>query len=714
MTNTFVLCSFLMASMLCDAAVAAENDLAVGRPSGPWRRLFLDATVVEEQHDVKRVFHPVEKHAANPVLAKDREWEGIGPYLYGTVMRHNDKLRMWYHHWSPEGTWNSYAESNDGIEWSKPELGLIDFNGSKQNNLFATRSIGLSEKPPKDIGQCHNPSVIFQPWHRDLKRRYALYSFSYEYYVPRVAFSPDGLKWDFAPLNDGKGLFSSGDVVNFFHDPYRGRYVATWKTSTSRGRAAGVATSPDGLAWSKPVNEAVMYADDLDPDATQLYGMPVFPYQGYYLGLPWIYHARWPKDRRATNAALSVAEKTSPCTMDVQFAWSRDLTHWNRTPERASFIPLGQADEFDAAMVYSARAPVVVGDQLYFYYGGWKRPHNSPLRENQAAIGLGTLRIDGFCSMQAGTTEGSLTTRWEDLETPEITINARTHNGGYVVAEIVDTAGKVIDGFSRAECVPFQGDDIRHRMRWSSKEFTQEQQAIEKRLRFYLKQADLYSYIPGDPGQGTTVIYDPSENGGRLPSDPGTRRSQRFQMRGHPSGYRIAREGSLTYLDLHSVRAAKTNASLSKDADWNDATDWSLEMWCRIADQGTEPDYGFATFMQPQSGRNVSLYLSGNAVGLMTTDGATHHVLKSIPLDTTNEFHWYRMTHTRGRDGRVTLSVDGKDVAHLPFTDFRVRDQTPANIVFGPNASQQEGRMHVAKFGYRIGNAAPLLGPIVR
>ena len=35
--------------------------------------------------------------------------------------------------------------------------------------------------------------------------------------------------------------------------------------------------------------------DDLDPDATQVYGMPVFPYQGMYVGLPWIYHSRWMK-----------------------------------------------------------------------------------------------------------------------------------------------------------------------------------------------------------------------------------------------------------------------------------------------------------------------------------------------------------------------------------------------------------------------------------
>ena len=701
---------FAVALAAAISSSAGADHVATGRSSGPWRRLFLDATVVEEQQGVRRVFHPVEKHSANPVLARDKEWEGVGPYVYGTVMWDSGKLRMWYHHQNPEGTWNSYAESADGITWTKPALGLIDFNGSKQNNLFATRSLGLSEKPPRNFGQCHNPSVIYQPWHPDPARRYALYSFSYEFYVPQVAFSPDGLQWTFTPPTDGKGLFSSGDVVNFFHDPYRGRYVSTWKTATSRGRAVGVATSPDGLAWTRPLEGAVMFADDLDPDATQLYGMPVFPYQGYYLGLPWVYHARWPKDRRATDAELAVAERTSLCTMDVQFAWSRDLTHWNRTPERASFIPLGHADEFDAGMVYSARAPVVVGDKLYFYYGGWSRPHNSPPAQNRSAIGLGVLRLDGFCSMQAGSDEGNLVTRSENLETPSVTINARTRDGGHVVAEIVDTAGRTLEGFSRSDCRAFQGDELRHVMHWTTTEFTPRQQAAEKRLRFYLKDADLYSYLTADGASANTVIYDPSANGGLLPSDPAIRLSQRFAMNGHASGYRIAREGELPYLDLHSVAGAKTNASFSRDADWNDATDWCLEIWCRIADRGTEPDYGFATFMQPSTGRNVSLYLGNAAVGLMTTRSSTHLILKSVPMDTTSAFHRYRVVHTGGAGGHVTLSVDGQEIARHPFTDFHIRDDTRANIVFGPNASNQAGRMNVSKFGYRLGSTEPLFG----
>ncbi len=296
------------------------------------------------------------------------------------------------------------------------------------------------------------------------------------------------------PAKGSSGLFPSGDVVNFFHDPYRQRYVATWKTTTERGRAVGVATSDDGLVWNKPTPSAVMFADDLDPDATQLYGMPVFPYQGYYIGLPWVYNARWPKDRPATDDNLRVAERTSPNTMDVQLAWSRNLVQWNRTPARSSFIPRGAAGEFDSGMIYTARSPVLMGDKLYFYYGGFNGPHNAPAGANRAAIGLGMLRLDGFCSMRAGTSVGHFISRPEQFENPVVSINARTDADGVIEAEIIDGSGKALVGFSRADCISFRGDDVRHRLCWKNSTFAPEQIGVEKRLRFFLRDADIYSY----------------------------------------------------------------------------------------------------------------------------------------------------------------------------------------------------------------------------
>ena len=556
------------------------EDLVAGTPGRPWRRLFLDAMVVEQRQNLTRAFHSAEKYPGNPVLRADRPWERggsySGPYLYGTVMWDQGKLRMWYHLHHHGAYYNAYAESADGLSWTKPNLGLIEYDGSTDNNLYLTVSDDPDQIPPnRGSGQCHNASVIKQPWEEDPQKRYALYCYGVDYRKARVAFSPDGLRWTFVAETAEKALFSSGDVLNFFHDPYEGRYVATWKSGNRRGRAAGVAVSEDGLNWTTPVEGPVFVADDLDPDATQVYGMPVFPYQGLYVGLPWIYNARWFKYGAYTDARMAEVEKDSPCTMDVQLAWSWDLINWTRPPRRRPFILRGEEGEFDSGMIYTSRAPVQVGDRLYFYYGGWVGPHNSV--DATANIGLATLRLDGFCSMQAGEEEGWLITRRERFCVPRVTINARTAEGGHIAAEVLDTDNNVIPGFSRTDCVPFTGDSVRHVLAWKTAALPADQTEGDKKIRFYLENADLYSYLPDQTTRPATVIYVPGQNGGLLASDEKIPADQRFAMGGKPSGYRIVSEDGWVYADLHSVAADQTRACFDRDQTWTDDDDWCLE-----------------------------------------------------------------------------------------------------------------------------------------
>lgn len=190
------------------------------------------------------------------------------------------------------------------------------------------------------------------------------------------------------------------------------------------------------------------------------------------------------------------AQQGSPRTVDVQLAWSWNLISWNRTPERKPFIALGEKPAWDWGMIYTARAPVLVNDSLYFYYGGCDNVHDD--LDVRCQIGLATLRLDGFCSMRAGSEEGWLITRREVFKTPEIIINARTGASGHVTAELLDRNNHVLPGFSRTDCVLFKGDSVRHVLRWKTKIFPAEYLADDKKIRFYLKNADLYSYLPVD------------------------------------------------------------------------------------------------------------------------------------------------------------------------------------------------------------------------
>ena len=466
-----------------------------GAPKGPWRRLFLDAWALEEQQGLARIFHAADKYPGNPVLKGDKPWESVqsaitGPYVYGTIAWDAGKLRMWYQVLN-KGNQVGYAESRDGIHWTKPDLGIIDFNGSKANNFCLSagqREIGG--------GECHNPSVIRCPGATDAQKRYALYGFDGKAGHARVAYSPDGLHWTYVPETEKTPLFKSSDVVNFFYDPYQQRYTVTWKTRSRRGRAAGVAWSEDGLKWTKPYDGPIFAADDLDPDATQIYGMPAFPYQGMYIGLPWMYRARYFKSGDYAFKKLHEAQEGSPRTMEVQLAWSWDLINWTRAAGRPEFISLGSKGQWDSGMVYTARAPVLVDDKLYFYYGGSDGLHDD--RRVNAAIGLATLRLDGFCSMRAGDSEGWLISRRDPFRKPAVTINARTGTNGYVLAEIIDRRNKVVPGFSKQDCVAFSGDSVRHELKWKTAQFTGAQKANDYKIRFWLKNADLFSYLPAD------------------------------------------------------------------------------------------------------------------------------------------------------------------------------------------------------------------------
>lgn len=478
---------------------SAGGDLLAGPPQGPWRRLFLDGAVVEQSDKLSRVFHAAQKYG-NAVIERDRPWEGVaaitGPYVYGTVLWDGGKLRMWFQLLT-RGNHVGYAESSDGIHWTKPDLGIIDYSGSKTNNLV----VSAYDPAATGGGYCHNPSVVLRPQETDPQRRYALFGYDNKCGHARVAFSPDGLHWQYFPDTEKQPLFTSSDVVNFFYDPYQARYAATWKTRNRRGRAVGVVWSADGLNWNKPFDGPVFVSDDLDPDATQIYGMPVFAYQGLYIGQPWIYNARYFRFGEYSVDKLHEAQDNSPRTMDVQLAWSWDLVNWTRPPKRSEFIPRGSKGSWDGGMIVTARAPVIVGDELYFYYGGCDGVHDQP--RVKAAIGLAKLRLDGFCSLQAGSDEGWLISRREPFHEPAVTINARTSGDGFVAAEILDRRNNVVPGFSRDDCQPFRGDSVHYTLRWKSAQFSPEQARPDYKLRFWLKSADLFSYLPKalDPGQ---------------------------------------------------------------------------------------------------------------------------------------------------------------------------------------------------------------------
>ena len=115
---------------------------------GGSRQLFIDDRFIAEARDVALTMNPPTQHD-EPVLVGDRPWEPLGVRTYTTVMLDRGgswtgaPFRMWYSAVLRDGLPAEgnirvgYAESEDGLTWHKPSLGLIEFEGSKDNNIVA-------------------------------------------------------------------------------------------------------------------------------------------------------------------------------------------------------------------------------------------------------------------------------------------------------------------------------------------------------------------------------------------------------------------------------------------------------------------------------------------------------------------------------------------------------------------------------------------------
>jgi hypothetical protein len=121
-------------------------------------------------------------------------------------------------------------------------------------------------------------------------------------------------------------------------------------------------------------------------------------------------------------------------------------------------------------------------------------------------IGLATLRLDGFVSVDAAAA-GTMTTKKFVFigDTLEVNANAK---GGSIVVEAIDAKGKVIEGFSKTDCTPITTDSVRHVLKWKGQKDSHLIQARPIRLRFYLKKAKLYSFTPRIRNKHYVQSYD--------------------------------------------------------------------------------------------------------------------------------------------------------------------------------------------------------------
>lgn len=461
---------------------------ALGDLSGPWI-LFADNHAVASKENVSRTYHAFEKHTENPILPADKAWEGSTVYLYGTVLpaESGNGYRMWYHAWADGEYRMLYATSTDGIHWNKPPLGLVEYQGSTENNILFHRT-----------HENHNPQIIHTPWEKDPARHYKLIYYEYGRTPPNFTTSgylgmtsPDGIHWtDVTPTP--VLLADPGDVGNFVWDPHAEQYLG-WPKHFSevrgfRRRCVGVSATKTFEEW--PASELILTPDEYDDrwvnqdsakDAhTDFYGLTGFAYESMYIGFLWVF-------------PITNGKNDGP--IFAELVTSHDGVRWERQEKpRPPILPLGPDGAWDDGMVFTPNHPLVEGDTIKLYYGGFNVTHG--VSGGTAAIGLATLRKDGFASLHAGPETGTVTTKLLTGTSGALRLNFRAPVGS-VRVELVDGLGVVLPGYDRDSCTVLSGDAVEGKVMWGDTiELPKDSRPL--RIRFLLQNAELFSFHAGE------------------------------------------------------------------------------------------------------------------------------------------------------------------------------------------------------------------------
>lgn len=267
----------------------------------------------------------------------------------------------------------AYAQSKDGIHWEKPALGLVEFEGTTQNNLLMTDVQGTG--------------VLLDQNDPDPTRRYKLITLSERKGKASlaVAFSQDGIHFSELMLwsKESQSPVPGGDCHNsVFIDPRSKEYVLITRLWDNNVRVSAISHSKDFINWTPPQEIARGRGFN-----DQIYSMPVFAYHGLYLGLASIFHDG--------DSSLPNAD-----TVDLTLYWTTTLSDFMPvSPETDSiFIPHGNKEtgypsgKFDSSIIFSA-LPLEQDNKLIFYYMGGKGKHTG---WRQTALGRGYIFKDKF------------------------------------------------------------------------------------------------------------------------------------------------------------------------------------------------------------------------------------------------------------------------------------------------------------------------------
>ena len=467
---------------LADASVSSLLSLNVGSN----KQLFIDNLFFESSTNVALKVHPPVK-TGEKNLQREQPWESATLNWFN-VMQEGGNYRMWYECYDIDGwpttddTSFCYAESTDGIYWTRPNLGLFTYQGSSNNNILY-RMIG----PPGANSRVHGTGVFVDPTAPPASRYKAVSQGLFDAFTPpyRIAgmYSADGLQWTRYPAPVCQ-VFADSQYSGLW-DARLQKNVIYGRAFSATGRALGRSESADFTNFAEL--NLVLATDGNDPTDSDLYNPTAlqYPYAtNVYLMFPSLY-------------------QHTPDTLDIRLAVSRDGVTWT-WPERVPFIPLGPIGQFDSGSLYMGQGLIRNGDDLWLYYSG------SPLKHNEAELdqlilpGSGRVfsrvvsRLDGFVSADAGTGGGSFLTPSLMFTGNSLKLNVQVSPGGAVRVGLLDACGAPVSGRAIEDCLPITGDGVALVVHWNTGTDVSGRAGNPTKMRVEMQNASLYAFQFGD------------------------------------------------------------------------------------------------------------------------------------------------------------------------------------------------------------------------
>lgn len=438
-----------------------------------------DRHAIPYTQNLKLLMQQPRKHEANPVLPRGQPGtpDAHGVQFYGSIIQDEGKYRMWYIAFDddtknphPSTRWRAaYAESIDGVHWSRPHLNLVDYRGNKNNNLL---DMGGQEWGFVNL-------KVIRDWDEpDPNRRYKMTTHVYYRHTRRLGtlltwFSKDGFRWQpVKPVTPKQGELSAKDLLipGFHFEPcgglykWQGQYFIMGQNALPgshhyQGRVCRLYRSHDFLNWQSTHNVSftrITQEQWLGPgrslEGEQCHeGISVWNRHSLLMGIYGQWHG---------------AKDWKDITIDLGFVISHDGLFFHEPRAEWCLLKHGDIGSWDQSGLLQGQGFQNIGDSTFIYYGSWDPTVTGGKETPRGGVGIAFLPRDRFGYLcfdgsnegpgdyQLPQTEAELVTSTQKINHPEFYLNAEgLHSEARVRVELLDSQEKPIRHYSGAEAL---------------------------------------------------------------------------------------------------------------------------------------------------------------------------------------------------------------------------------------------------------------------